>query len=105
MTDALDAHAHELAEDPADGLMACIVDAHKALEALADAARNIQCPGCDPTGEICEQTRLDMLENFDVDCIDADMLLAHAADVRGVLMGVLMPPCHHSHDEQHDGEE
>ena len=104
MTDGPDTHGHVLEADPSDDLMAKLADTAQALEALADAARNIMCPGCDPTGEIAAQVRIDMAERFDVDAVDADLLLSHAADVRGLLMGLLMPPCGHDHDEQHGDE-
>ena len=96
MTDGLDAHT--LQADPADDLMARLSDARAALVALADAARSVMCPGCDPTGEVTEQVRRDLEARFDVTEMDADLLLGLCADTRGVLLGVLEPPC--DHDEE-----
>lgn len=103
MTDSLDAHAHEIHANPSDEVMAALVDARDALAALEHTAMSVMCPGCDPDGTRGEAVRVELAETFDVDPLDAEMLLSQAADVRGVLMGLLMPPCGHSHEEQHDG--
>lgn len=83
---------HELSADPADDLMARFQDCLEALNALRDTARDIACPGCDPSGERTGQVREEVKQRYALVFGDADFLLGCAADTRQALMGVLFPP-------------
>ena len=85
--------------DDADTVMAAIVDARHALDKLTAVALGAQCPGCDPAGRRADQIGLDLFQRFDADVIEADFLLADAADARSALRGLLISACLHDHDD------
>lgn len=91
---------HDIPAAPADELVLHLRLAFEALHQLQHTALSIQCRGCDPDGTRTEDVRQEALALHDVDVIDADMLLSAAADTRHTLLGILIPPCTHNHDEE-----
>lgn len=100
-SDAGIGHGHELTVDPADNIEALLRAAHQALRDLDDAVTDVTCPNYDPTGERTARVAADLADRWNTDLVDADVLLAHTANVRDTLRDLLaMPAGRHDGDSQ-----